>query len=486
MHFLKNKFYLFIKSVVTMKKYFIAFVASLMFHFMGWKVNAQTPGTVKTDNDRSVYQPKKYVELIHPEWSRNATIYEVNIRQYSPEGTFKAFETHLSRLKDLGVDIIWLMPIHPIGEKKRKGKMGSYYSVKDYLAVNPEFGTMDEFKQLVKKIHAMGMYVILDWVANHSAWDNVLVASHPDWYTKTLEGDFQPTPWYDWDDVIDLDYDNPAMRKYMTDAFKFWVKETDIDGYRCDVAGFIPVDFWDNVRRELDQIKPVFMLAEWESRDLYKHAFDMTYSWSLWNEMKSVTTGKKNIGGLVEYMAHDVNTVPADAYRMTFTENHDKNSWEGNQFQNFGKGLPACMVLTCVINGMPLLYSGQEAGLNKSLRFFDKDTITWKPHPFADMYKKLFEFKHKHQALWNGGWGGQMIRIFNDKPDHVISFSREKNGDKVIALFNFDDLPVKVKLNSKQAGTYTELFTGKAYVLKGEDEVSLDPWGYLLMAKEIK
>ncbi len=424
------------------------------------------------------------MELKHPEWSKNATIYEVNIRQFTNEGNFKAFETQLPRLKEMGIDIIWLMPIHPIGELKRKGKMGSYYSVKDYLAVNPEFGTMDDLKSLVKKIHGMGMHVILDWVANHSAWDNPLATQHPEWYTKTAEGEFQPTPWYDWDDVIDFDYDQPGMRKYMTDAFKFWVKEADIDGYRCDVAGFIPVDFWDNVRNELDKIKPVFMLAEWESRDLYKRSFDMTYSWSLWEKMKEVTTGKKNIGGLVEYMAHDVNTVPHDAYRMTFTENHDKNSWEGNQYSNFGDGLPACMVLTAVINGMPLVYSGQEAGLNKSLRFFDKDTIQWKEHPFAGIYKKLFELKHRNQALWNGHWGAEMIRIFNDKPDHVISFSREKNADKVIPIFNFNDQPVTVKLNSKHhAGIYIELFSGKKYELKGDDEIAIGPWGYLVLVK---
>ena len=447
--------------------------------------NPQKEKTAAAKNDDSSrYIPKKYVELKHPEWSKNATIYEVNIRQFTPEGNFKAFEAHLPRLKEMGVDIIWLMPIHPIGEKKRKGKMGSYYSVKDYLAVNPEFGTMDDFKALVKKIHSMGMHVILDWVANHSAWDNPLATQHPEWYTKTPEGDFQPTPWYDWDDVIDFDYDQPGMRKYMTDALKFWVKETDIDGYRCDAAGFIPTDFWENARAELDNIKPVFMLAEWESRDLYKRSFDMTYSWSLWDKMKEVTTGKKNIGGLVEYLAHDVNTVPRDAYRMTFTDNHDKNSWEGTQFSNFGDGLPACIVLTGVVNGMLLLYSGQEAGLNKSLRFFDKDTIEWKDHPFAGMYKKLFELKHKNQALWNGHWGGEMIRIFNDKPDHVISFSREMNGDKVIPIFNFDDKQVTVKLKSKyHAGTYTELFSGKKYELKGDDEITLDPWGYLVLVK---
>ncbi|MEI7983677.1 MAG: alpha-amylase family glycosyl hydrolase, partial [Bacteroidota bacterium] len=290
------------------------------------------------------YLPKPYVEIKHAEWSRNATIYEVNIRQYTPEGTFKAFESHLPRLKEMGVDIIWLMPVHPIGEKNRKGKLGSYYSVKDYYGVNPDFGTLDDFKELVQKIHGMGMYVIIDWVANHSAWDNALAKDHPDWYTKTKGGNFEPTPWYDWEDVIDFDYDQPGIRKYMTEALKYWVRETDIDGFRCDVAGFIPVDFWENARTELDSIKPVFMLAEWESRDLHKKAFDMTYSWGLWNNMHAATIGKKGTGGLVEYLAHDVNTFPKGAYRMTFTDNHDKNSWEGNQYSNFGAGLHASMV----------------------------------------------------------------------------------------------------------------------------------------------
>jgi glycosidase len=440
--------------------------------------------TSSSSSDSSRYTPKKYVELQHPEWSKNATIYEVNIRQYTNEGTFKAFEPNLQRLKDMGVDIIWLMPINPIGVKNRKGTLGSEYSVKDYYAVNPEFGTLDDLKALVKKIHSMGMHVIVDWVGNHSAWDNQLAVDHPDWYTKTLEGNFQPTPWYDWDDVIDFDYNKPGMRKYMTDALKYWVTETDIDGYRCDVAGFIPVDFWDNARSELDAIKPVFMLAEWESRDLYKKAFDMTYSWSLWDKLKDATTNKKGIGGLVEYMAHDVNTVPPDAYRMTFTENHDKNSWEGNQFSNFGDGLKASMVMCCTVNGMPLVYSGQEAGLDHSLKFFDKDTIVWKAHTFYNMYKKLFDLKHNNQALWNGGWGGEMVRIYNDKMDKVISFSREKNTNRVISIINFSDQPVTVKLKSNhQAGSYTDLFTNNAYTLKGDDEVKLEAWGYLVLKK---
>ena len=440
------------------------------------------------DNDTATgsdpYTPKPYVELKHPDWSKNATIYEVNVRQFTPEGTFKAFEAHLPRLKDMGIDIIWLMPIHPIGEKNRKGTLGSEYSVKDYYGVNPEYGNLEDFKALVKKIHGMGMYVILDWVANHSAWDNKLATEHPDWYTKSLEGNFQPTPWYDWDDVIDFDYNIPAMRKYMTDALKYWVKEADIDGYRCDVAGFIPVDFWDNARAELDAIKPVFMLAEWESRDLYKKAFDMTYSWTLFDKMKDATIHKKGASALIEYMAHDVGSVPKDAYRMTFTDNHDMNSWNGTQFSNFGDGLKTCMVFCTVVNGMPLVYGGQEAGLDKSLKFFDKDSITWKPHPFYDLYKKLFELKHTNQALWNGAWGGEMVRIYSDKMQEVVSFSREKNGNRIIPVINFSDKPVTVKLNSKHyQGTYTEYFSGKTVELKGDDKISIGAWGYWVLVK---
>lgn len=428
------------------------------------------------------YAPKEYVELTHPEWSKNATIYEVNVRQFTPEGTFKAFETHLPRLKAMGIDIIWLMPINPIGVVNRKGSLGSEYSVKDYLAINPEYGSKEDFKALVKKIHGMGMHVIVDWVANHSAWDNPLATEHPDWYTKTVEGKFQPTPWYDWDDVIDFNYDQPAMRKYMTEAMKYWVKETDIDGYRCDVAGFIPVDFWDNVRKELDAIKPVFMLAEWESRDLHKRAFDMTYSWTLWDKFKDVTSNHKSINGLIEYMAHDVNTVPKSAYRMTFTDNHDKNSWEGNQFSNFGDGLETAIVMAATVNGMPLVYSGQEAGLDRSLKFFDRDTIQWKEHHFYNIYQKLFELKHKNQALWNGAWGGEMVRIYNDKPQQIISFYRSKNANKVISIFNFSDHDATVTLQTKhQAGTYTDLFSGKTQVLKGDDVLTMRPWSYQVL-----
>lgn len=457
-----------------MKKSILIFTVIIMTF-----TSCQQPKT----ND-SAYQPKPYVQLQHPDWSKNSTIYEVNIRQYTPEGTFKAFESHLPRLKAMGVDIIWLMPIHPIGVKNRKGTLGSYYSVKDYLAVNPEFGTMDDFKSLVKKIHASGMHVIIDWVANHSAWDNKLVTEHPEWYSKNNEGNFQPTPWYDWDDIIDFDYEQPELRKYMTEALKFWVSETDIDGYRCDVAGFIPVDFWDNVRVELEAIKPVFMLAEWEDRDMLKNAFDMTYAWTLWNKLREIAKEGKPVGGLIEYMAHDVSTFPRDGYKMTFTDNHDKNSWEGNQYSNFGPALETCIVFAATVNGMPLVYSGQEAGLDRSLRFFDKDTIIWKNHRNEQLYTQLFDLKHKNQALWNGKHGGQMVRVYNDSQDKIISFYREMNENKVLPIFNFSNETVNVTLDTKfAADTYTELFSKKTYKLQGNDPIELPAWGYIVLYK---
>lgn len=254
----------------------LAAVATLSLSACSSKPADSASGGASGDARR--YYPKPYVQLTHPEWLKNATLYELNTRQFTPEGTFRAAEAHLPRLKALGVDVIWLMPINPIGVKNRKGTLGSPYSVRDYYGVNPEFGTLEDLKHFVTSAHALGMKVILDWVANHSAWDNVMVAEHPDWYERDYKGDLRPTPWWDWSDIIDLDYSKPALREYMTKAMAYWVRAADIDGFRCDVAGFVPVDFWENVRAELDAIKPVFMLAEWESRDLHARAFDATYA----------------------------------------------------------------------------------------------------------------------------------------------------------------------------------------------------------------
>ena len=308
------------------------------------------------------YMPEPYVKIQHPEWSRDAVIYQINTRQFTPEGTFDAAATQLPRLRELGVDILWLMPVQPIGEKNRKGSLGSPYSIRDYVGVNPEFGDLDSLKRFVTAAHEHGFHVILDWVANHTAWDNPLLEQHPEWYARDWKGDPYPPPWTDWTDVVTLDYDQPGLRRYMTEAMKWWVSEVGMDGFRADVAGFVPLDFWENLRAELDAIRPVFMLAEWEQRDLHARAFDMTYAWGFYNTLHNIAQGKADVGALTGHYYEKNNSWPRDGMRMVFVSNHDKNAWEGTEFEAFGPGREAAMVLSVVGAGVPLMYNGQEAG----------------------------------------------------------------------------------------------------------------------------
>jgi glycosidase len=425
------------------------------------------------------YQPVPEVKLEHPEWSKNASIYQINLRQFTVKGTFRAAETHLPRLKALGVDILWLMPIHEIGIKNRKGTLGSPYSVKDYYSVNPEFGNLEDLKHFVTLAHQQGFRVILDWVANHTAWDCNLVDSHPEWYVRDWKGDFRPTPWWDWQDIIDLDYNNPSVREYMTQALKYWVLEADIDGYRCDVAGFVPTDFWNQARTELDAIKPVFMLAEWESRDLHSEAFDMTYAWSWYDAVHQVTMGKADLNSLFVYYSWNEKAFPKDSYRMTFVSNHDKNAWEGTEFENFADGLEAAIVLSVVGEGLPLIYNGQEAGNTKRLEFFEKDPIVWREHSLADLYQKLLALKKQNTALWNGRWGARMIHVPNSVPARVFSFVRQNDLEKIFVVLNFSGQAQTVTCHEHLFhGTYTEFFSHQPIELRASSELQLEPWGY--------
>jgi glycosidase len=425
------------------------------------------------------YQPVPEVKLEHPEWSKNASIYQINLRQFTVEGTFRAAETHLPRLKALGVDILWLMPIHEIGIKNRKGTLGSPYSVKDYYSVNPEFGNLEDLKHFVTLAHQQGFRVILDWVANHTAWDCNLVDSHPEWYVCDWKGDFRPTPWWDWQDIIDLDYNNPSVREFMTQALKYWVLEADIDGYRCDVAGFVPTDFWNQARTELDAIKPVFMLAEWESRDLHSEAFDMTYAWSWYDAVHQVTMGKADLNSLFVYYSWNEKAFPKDSYRMTFVSNHDKNAWEGTEFENFADGLEAAIVLSVVGEGLPLIYNGQEAGNTKRLEFFEKDPIVWREHSLADLYQKLLALKKQNTALWNGRWGARMIHVPNSVPARVFSFVRQNDLEKIFVVLNFSGQAQTVTCHEHLFhGTYTEFFSHQPIELRASSELQLEPWGY--------
>jgi len=423
-------------------------------------------------------------EVKHPEWSYNKVIYEVNIRQFTPEGTFKAFEKYLPELKDLGAGILWLMPINPIGEKNRKGTLGSYYSVKDYLDVNPDFGTLEDLKSLVNKTHELGMYIIIDWVANHASWDNDLTVKHPDWFIKDSLGNFIP-PVADWSDVIDLNFENEDLRNYMIDALKYWVTECNIDGYRCDVAGMIPIDFWNIARKELDKIKPVFMLAEDESPVMHEQAFDMTYSWDIYKIFNSIAKGKNNSKNIAEYLGKEKKEYPDNSFRMRFTSNHDENSWNGTVFERLGPAAESFAVLTCVIPGMPLIYNGQEAGLDKRLKFFEKDPIEWKDHKFRNVYRKLLHLKEKNKVLLNGERGGEMTILSSDLDDKVFAFAREKDDDKIIAIFNLSTRPVSFKLmHEKLAGNYINLFTDESLKLDQKENLNLKPWEYKIFTTE--
>jgi 1,4-alpha-glucan branching enzyme len=428
--------------------------------------------------------PAARYDVAHAPWTRNASLYEINLRQFTREGTLRAAQAQLPRLKTLGVDILWLMPIHPIGEAHRKGALGSPYAVRDFMAVNPEFGTLDDLKRFVAEAHRLGLHVILDWVGNHTSWDNVLVAGHPDWYDKNAKGEFRPTPWFDWDDIIELDYDKPGLQRYMLDALKYWVTEADIDGYRVDAAGFVPLKFWEDVRCELAAVKPVFMLAEWEGRDMHEAAFDASYAWSWWDGLRNIVNGKGDIGAMNTYYAWARTLYPKQAVRMMYTTNHDKNAWEGTEYEIFGPALESITVFSFVSEGIPLIYNGQEAGNRKRLQFFDRDPIEWKPSPNAALYTKLLALKKGNTALWNGQWGATMEPIANDAPQQVLSFVRANAQDKVFAVFNLSAKAQKVRFRDDlQHGSYRDFKTGETVRIDADTQLALAPWSYRVFVR---
>ena len=404
----------------------------------------------------------------HVAWSRSANIYEVNIRQYTREGTLKAFAAHLPRLKKMGVDILWIMPVQPIGALNRKGTLGSYYAVRDYTAVNPEFGTLADFRQLVKQAHALGMHVILDWVANHTAWDNVWTTGHRAWFLKNDKGEIYPVTYTDgdhveyWTDVIGLDYKQPGLWKGMTEAMAFWVRETDIDGFRCDVAGKVPTPFWNQARDELNKIKPMFMLAEAELPEHHEHAFDMSYGWDSLGVFKSVAKGKADARELKQLVTAPPKAFPRDAYRMRFTNNHDVDSWDGSDTELYGPAFKAMAVLAATLPGMPLIYGGQEAGLSKKLEFFEKDPIQWKTYEYSNFYAGLLRLKKLNPALWNGQYGGG-VDVLDAGNDKVFAYKRQLGTNVVQVAVNV----------SGEKQTYT---------LPGARAATLPAWDYRIDA----
>ncbi|QIA65058.1 alpha-amylase [Vibrio astriarenae] len=377
----------------------------------------------------------------HPEWTKDKNIYEVNLRQYTQEGDIKAFMNHLPRLKKMGVDILWLMPIHPIGEKERKGTLGSQYAVRDYLALDPSLGTKEDLKALIDQAHDMGMYLILDWVANHTSWDNVWVDEHPEWYKRNEQGELYPYTYVDdkkteyWTDVIGLNYENKALWDGMTEAMAYWVNEFNIDGFRCDVAGLVPTPFWEYATERLNKIKHLFMLAEWSKPDLHDKAFDMTYDWGFYVLIGDIVTGKKTVDDIPAYLDQLYVDYPHDAYRMVFTSNHDKNTWEASDDEYFGESFEAFTVLAATLFGMPLIYSGQESGLDKRIEFFEKDPIDWKTYKYDELYTDLLLLKRNNPALWNGAYGAKPTFFHTGNPN-VITFVRQKENNRVEVTIN--------------------------------------------------
>jgi cyclomaltodextrinase / maltogenic alpha-amylase / neopullulanase len=423
-------------------------------------------------------------EVVHPDWSKNIVMYEVNLRQYTPEGTLKAFETHLPGLKSLGVDVLWFMPTFPIGVVNRKGELGSYYSVKDFMDVNPEFGTLDDFKEVLGKAHELGFRVMLDWVPNHTSWDNPLAAANPDFYVKDSTGKFTPPIGTDWTDVIQLDWTKQGLQDYMVEALKFWVN-MGVDGFRVDHPHNTPVAFWERARKELDAIKPVLMLAEIEEPyNFLEKGFDMNYAWEHHHLMNSIAQGKDSVSAMNKYFEREWKKYPNNAYRLQFLTNHDENSWAGTIDSLMGDAQKMYATMIFTDQAVPLIYSGQEDCLAKKLKFFVRDPIVWDSCSMTAFYQSLIKLKKDNEALWNGDFGGKMVKITTNKDNKIFAYSREKNGNRVLVFLNLTKKPVSFmpSLNGLE-GDYTEYFSGEKVSMPSGVGLTLNPWGFKVFIK---
>lgn len=422
----------------------------------------------------------------HPEWCYDAVIYELNIRQFSAEGNFQGVSAQLERLRDLGVDLIWLMPVFPIGQERRKGTMGSYYSVRDYYSVNPEFGTKQEFQQLVDRIHELGMRVIMDWIPNHTSRDAVWTKEHPEWYQWDDKKGEIMTP-FDWSDTAQLDYDKPELRRAMTEAMRYWITDFGIDGFRVDMAMLVPMDFWDQVVPELQQSMPdgqtIFMLAESEGPGFHKIAFDATYSWELHHLMVDLAQGRVSAQSMRDRLSYESSIYPQDALRLRFTSNHDENTWNGSEFFRFGNSVMQMAALTFLLPGIPLIYNGQEAASDRVLEFFEKDEVDWTGlgGNTEAFYKELIDLRHSHPALRSGEQGGDVYSIDNSLDHKVFAFKREVDDRIVMGLFNFSDDHADMEFFDEDfRGEYKQVGSSEMAKLQYGSHFYLPPWGFFI------
>ena len=422
---------------------------------------------------------------LHPEWSYRSVIYEMNVRQLTPEGTLRAAASRLDFLHDMGVDAIWLMPIYPIGRRDRKGSLGSYYSIRDYCAVNPELGTMEDLDDFIARAHRLGMKILLDWVANHTSRDARWLDECPaSWYERDASG-APAVPW-DWSDTAKLDYANREVWNAQAEAMEFWIREHAVDGFRCDMAMLLPIDFWNETTRRLRNGKPdLFMLAEAEEQNLFEQgAFDACYAWEMHHLMNDVARQRVRVTSLRDYLYADRKRYPRSAMRLAFTSNHDENSWNGSEFTRLGAAREIMAVFTFVVpRGLPLIYTGQEVGYDHSFAFFDRDPI---PHygrnTFTALYRKLAELRHANPALAAGERGGEMIEIRNNTEDCLMTMVREADGNRVISILNMSPYRIHADYHTGiYAGMYTDAMSGQPYELRGRVEEDMEPWSYLIL-----
>lgn len=416
--------------------------------------------------------------MTSPEWIKQANVYEVNIRQYTKEGTFKAFAASLPRLKEMGVDILWFMPVTPIGKTDRKGTLGSYYAVADYKAINPEFGNMDDFKQLVQQAHKDGFKVVIDWVANHTGADHPWLIRHPDFYNKDSTG--KPISAFDWTDTRDLNYDNKEMRDSMIAAMKFWVNETGIDGFRCDVAGEVPDDFWQACITQLRRTRSLFMLAEGDKASLHTDGFDASYPWDMFQTMKQVAAGKRNALALDSVLQRQDSSFPAGAIRLYFTSNHDENSWNKSDFGTFpGLKHAAFAVFSQTMrNSLPLIYGGQEEPVLRTIPFFEKDSMGFAKFARAPFYRALLHLREKNAALATDA-SFRKVSVGDDKA--LYAYVREKGKDKVLVMLNLSNKEQKITIkDSTLVGEPMNLFLGVKEPFTLNHSFNIEPWGYVV------
>lgn len=413
----------------------------------------------------------------HPKWILQGNIYEVNVRQYTPEGTFKAFSKHLDRLKKMGVQTLWFMPINPISKIDRKGSLGSYYAVADYTAVNPEFGTMSDWKALVKQAHEKGFKVIIDWVPNHTGADHYWLTKHPDFYVKDKEGKAMMAA--DWADTRKLNYANPELRDTMIAQLKFWIKTTGIDGFRCDVAGDVPDDFWKRAISELKSEKNIFMLAEGDKPQLNADGFDATYTWNDFSLFKKIAKGISKASAFDSALNRTDQQFPANALRMFFTSNHDENSWEKADYETTPGAVhaPFAVMTQTIKRSVPLIYSGQEEPILRAIRFFDKDTITLKTYQREQFYTTLLHLRKTNPALASNA---SFKKVVVGNEDAIYAYVRQSGNNKVLVILNWSDKEQTIKItDSALLGKVKNVFAHSIETLTSKGW-NIEPWGYVI------